>query len=319
MFGKNKKTTTRKAFAYGMLIAGIFLAASNVSLDLPVHRFLSEYDDVHTSFSDLQKLQVRNYVNGTGLLLNFHITHHAGTAFCSWARANGPVPDFACMGGKNYSDEVYDLLVRYPWSAQDTDRNIQTLRQQFHYVSWEKGPNSRAVPLNNTDWENPDLVSIVVMRDPMQRLMSDVGAHFVKHGTEHEWWEYANQYHTDNYALATIMNGKGRCTGSNTSQAFVSDAKAFLERFTFIIDQECLDESLDVLSSILHLKHKRSTMRHVVKPRARERVNNAVLYKYLMDRNASDIELYEWAASQALVKCKRTSPIVDLPTNVQDQ
>jgi hypothetical protein len=149
--------------------------------------------------------------------------------------------------------------------------------------------------------------------------MSDVGAHFVKHGTEDEWWQYANQYHTDNYALATIMNGKGHVTGSNTSQVFVGAAKAFLKRFTFIIDQECLDESLAVLSSVLHLNHKQSTMRHVVKPRARERVNNDVLYQYLVDRNARDIELYEWAASQALVKCKRTSSIADLPTNAQVQ
>ena len=44
-----------------------------------------------------KQLQIANYVDGTALLLNVHITHHAGTSVCHLMKKLGPAPGFACM------------------------------------------------------------------------------------------------------------------------------------------------------------------------------------------------------------------------------
>lgn len=50
---------------------------------------------------DIKQVQVENYINGNALLLNIHITHHAGTAICKVMKDFGPVPQFACMKNKD--------------------------------------------------------------------------------------------------------------------------------------------------------------------------------------------------------------------------
>jgi hypothetical protein len=67
-----------------------------------------------------------------------------------------------------------------------------------------------------------------------------------------QWWLYANDIRTDNYALRTITSKEVCCKGADTSEDYVNMAKSYLSRrFTFVIDQDCFGASLEVLSSIL--------------------------------------------------------------------
>ncbi|KAI2498022.1 hypothetical protein MHU86_16459 [Fragilaria crotonensis] len=136
----------------------------------------------------------------------------------------------------------------------------------------------------------------------MDRLLSDVGSHYVKNGTSEEWWGYAQNIRTNNYALRTIMSFEGCCNGEKTHDSYLEAAKSYLQRFTFVIDMDCFDESLKLLSSILGLNDTSGPGSH--HPSARERIHNDSLYDYLLRRNTKDIELYNWAKNRSLVKCQ---------------
>lgn len=49
--------------------------------------------DVRELSSKAQR-QIAQYKKGEGLIVNIHITHHAGTTLCNWAKAYGPAPKF---------------------------------------------------------------------------------------------------------------------------------------------------------------------------------------------------------------------------------
>jgi hypothetical protein len=252
-------------------------------------------------------------------MLNFHITHHGGTSTCFWARDNGPVPQFACMAGENVPPYLsrFSHVRELPWSYNRTDFYVRELRKYFHFVSWEFNVKNLPASLNDTNFEHPNLLSIIIMRNPLTRLMSSVGHdNFVKNNTVEEWWDYANSSEqTDNYTLHSLTSYEGCCQGEKTSSKYVDMAKTNLKRFTFIIDLECLDESLMSLCEILNLNisanlhwnaHSKSGHYDL-----RSRLQNDTLYKHLVNRNARDIELYEWAKTQALVQCRDSAPVVD--------
>jgi len=120
------------------------------------------------SLSNRAGQQAEQFRLGSGLLLNVHITHHAGTTMCGTIGRAVGAPRFVCMGVKpedNVTDPGYPKS--NPWPRLDTAKNIAIVRRYFRYVSWEynKAPK---LPLSETDWENPALVSILVVRDPMR-------------------------------------------------------------------------------------------------------------------------------------------------------
>lgn len=271
--------------------------------------------------TSMQELQIQNYKEGRGLILNFHITHHGGTTTCFWARENGPVPDFVCMSGENVPAHLnkFSGVDEVPWSLNQTDFYVRELRKHFHFVAWEFNWQTLPSSLNDTNFEHPNLLSIIILRNPMTRLMSSVGRYFVKNDTAEEWWDYAsNSLQTDNYALRSLTSYEGCCQGDKTTSEYVEMAKTYLKRFTFIIDLECLKESLIRLSDILNLNMTKTTHRnqHTKSKRGRypvrSRLKNDTLYMHLVKRNARDIELYRWAKKQALVRCRHNAPIVDL-------
>jgi len=118
--------------------------------------------------------QVQSYRRGTGLVVSVHITHHGGTALChAIGRATGGTtgkgaPSFACMNvrtrDKAFRDSRYPR--HRPWRRDETASNIALARRYFHFVSWEFGLSRKKFRLDETDWEDPNLVSVVVMRDP---------------------------------------------------------------------------------------------------------------------------------------------------------
>ena len=115
--------------------------------------------------------------------------------------------------------------------------------------------------LDVTNWEYPNLVSMIVMRDPIERFLAygkcympldkhqypteslGPGGYFKGdhpvdgNATQIQlWWEYANAECADNYALSVLADSP--CTnGSDTSVQCLEGAKTLLRRFTFILDQ----------------------------------------------------------------------------------
>ena len=90
----------------------------------------------------------------------------------------------------------------------------------------------------------------------------------------------------------------------------LESAKELIRRFTLVLDQSCLTESVDAMTKMLGIGMQpelRKQQQH--KPRsvisAFERIGNATLYDYLAERFRADIELYEWSKSMSIVDCSK--------------
>ena len=94
--------------------------------------------------------------------------------------------------------------------------------------------------------------------------------------------------------------------GSGTSTSCLDSAKELLKRFTFILDQSCLAESMVALGKKLQLNVSASgfegTHRRHDKS-IRDRFGNDTLYDYVRTRFQRDIELYEWSKRRSIVVC----------------
>ena len=85
--------------------------------------------------------QIESFKNGSGILLNVHITHHGGTTMCRELGQTLKHPPFACMGFRK-TDNIPNRTLfpnKHPWSHDKTASNIDFIRQSFdlQFVSWE--------------------------------------------------------------------------------------------------------------------------------------------------------------------------------------
>mmetsp|Transcript_14397 Transcript_14397/g.31200 ORF Transcript_14397/g.31200 Transcript_14397/m.31200 type:complete len:353 (-) Transcript_14397:2169-3227(-) len=266
---------------------------------------------------DVKQQQILNYQIGTALILNIHITHHGGTSVCALMRKFGDSPDFACMGRGKEGDWPADEPET--WSKHyrlynETASFVTSFRQHFHFVSWEYVTWAN---LHGINWEHDDLVSMIVMRDPLERFLAggkcggfqpQLPGGDPTNETQDVYWEYASAECADNYALRVLAEQKDCAQGSNTSIACLEGAKNLLRRFTFILDQACLSESMIALGRVLHLniteqkfEHKGLHKDHTLSPR--ERIGNDTLYEFVGHKFRRDIELYEWSKAHSIVKC----------------
>jgi hypothetical protein len=233
--------------------------------------------NARSNSSDLKQLQISNYISGKALILNIHITHHAGTSVCAKMSQLGPTPSFACMKRKSGD--------KSPWPANDPNINkfsisygdastlVQVFRPYFHFMAMEY---PRWGNLHNANWEYENLVSMIVMRNPLDRFLAGGKCGRFHNSVINEadpepseevqrlFWEYANDGCADNYALRVLANN-AECNKRNMNECFES-AKSLLRRFTFILDEDCLDEGkwkraqscfsrMCILCSLLTLVH----------------------------------------------------------------
>lgn len=210
----------------------------------------------------------------------------------------------------------FELTPEYPWTAAETTPEVALIRPHFHMVSWEfhNAPKDPQRQISATDWEHRNLISVIVMRDPINRLLA--GSHYVsrnfpseKDRTLDQWWEFANTSRiTDNFAMR-VLAGNGCCDGENTDVRYFNHAKALVERFTFVIDMACLDEGLIALADVLGLttdflaREKNFARKRKSERSARERIGHDEVYDFLVRRNHYDIQLYEWSKTRSLVDC----------------
>ncbi|KAL7479287.1 hypothetical protein ACHAW6_005022 [Cyclotella cf. meneghiniana] len=270
-----------------------------------------------TNSSDVKQLQISNYIAGKALILNIHITHHAGTSVCVKMSQLGPTPSFACMkkkSGDNSPWPAYDPNInKFSISYDDASTLVQVFRPYFHFMAMEY---PRWGNLHNANWEYENLVSMIVMRNPLDRFLAGGKCGRFHNSLINEadpepseevqrlFWEYANDGCADNYALRVLANS-AHCNEGNMNECFES-AKSLLQRFTFILDEDCLDEGMEAMGAQLHLDITSDSFEshlHHEHTSAQERIHNDTLYEFLLDKFHYDIALYEWSKNMSIVKC----------------
>ena len=267
----------------------------------------------------LKEIQLENYRRGVGLMLLIHITHHAGTTFCKkFAAMNGKTPPFACFSGgpSEFPPQLTNLTTgRYiPWDAAATESNIDAIRPYFHMIAWEFGISGTGRrTLSETDWENERLLSVIVIRNPIDRLLAGDGVVLREYGDEQnrtakEWDEWSKEpRHNNNFALRILSDSKQCCNGKNTSNEFLHMGQDLMKRFTVVLDQDCFDDNLLELASVLNLTYKPTHLPVKSEIPARDRFHNDTLYEYMLEKNTMDLRLYEWSKNLSLVQCNNTA------------
>jgi hypothetical protein len=362
--------------------------------------------------TQIKNIQIENYRKDVGLMLNIHPTHHAGTTFCQLIGRNGinnsMSPSFACMGDKDnimynttttitnlndihnntYHNE-YGGDGKFPWSYNETNNNINSIRKYFSMISWEfDGKNinntkNKLHILEDTNWDHPRLVSVTITRNPISRLLAGDGIlsklypgyddRPVSTLSYDDWWEYVTDEtipNTDNFFLR-IVSGDKWMKNNKIQQELKEDTKSkknrteseiqqqqrptlflnqssyehaikVLNRFTIVLDIECLNEGMMQLAKLLHLNttkindivtadykkrhqhdaldtthpenennnnNNNSTTTTAAAATAtknnilRERIGYEDVYNYLLEKNKWDILLYEYSKNISLVRC----------------
>jgi hypothetical protein len=242
----------------------------------------------------IKQQQIENYRSGSALLLNLHPTHHGGTSFCGIiGRTGGPVasneypkiaPSFACWQDSDHkvssNSSVYPFhtkrlfLASTPVKHDETGTYIKTILPHFHMTSWEyDGVDEMQRNVSETSWEHPDLVSVVITREPLSRLLA--GGQKIKRlypgynmGTlSHAgWWDYASNpkvYQTDNFFFRIIEGTKRKMSAkvniskmretvkiSNNEWIYTEDNLPSLEslRGSFDLDESHYNKAVEILN-----------------------------------------------------------------------
>eukprot|EP00628_Pelagophyceae_sp_CCMP2097_P005819 CAMPEP_0184078484 /NCGR_PEP_ID=MMETSP0974-20121125/1195_1 /TAXON_ID=483370 /ORGANISM="non described non described, Strain CCMP2097" /LENGTH=258 /DNA_ID=CAMNT_0026381091 /DNA_START=62 /DNA_END=838 /DNA_ORIENTATION=+ len=237
--------------------------------------------------------QTEHYRRGEAIVLNIHVTHHAGTTFCAWSKLNGPVPKAAGCNAPN--------------EPTSKNTNFSKYRERFHMIAWEYN-NAPKPPLSTVNWEDPRVVSVFIGRDPIDRLLAGDGTvnglyggpNTVANRSAATWDKFLASPFTDSYALKILANG-------DVSAAGLERATCLASRFTFLLDAACLDANLLAMSQILgwHAPSRNDhvgTHNHHYLP-ARKRIANDTIWKRLVERNVHDIAFYSWLKNRSLVRC----------------
>ena len=274
-----------------------------------------------TRHEQIAQRQIDNYrENRNGLLINVHLTHQGGTTFCgSFGWATGRAPQFACMGPRD--DLTAEQTALYPsarpWVGEATAQNVEAVRHDFNYtmISWEFSKPPSNPPLSATDWEYEHLLSVFVIRNPLSRLLAGDGysikawSDVIKHhnATIDTWWDFAKWKKADNFALR-ILAGNGK--GKEMTEADFGKAKELMQRFSVLIDIDCLGESLLTLADLTNVTLSNRTIAGLQNPKKKhkhppleERYPYPEVYRHLQELNRFDIMLYEWAKTQVSVNC----------------
>ena len=121
----------------------------------------------------------------------------------------------------------------------------------------------------------------------------------------------------DNYALRVLADDPHCANGTDTSEACLESAKDLLRRFTFVLNQSCLNDSMEIMGEQLNLTvNSFESIHHKKHPNVRPndvrtRLGNDTLLEFLQDRFRRDIELYEWSKKLAVLQCEDASPSID--------
>eukprot|EP00588_Corethron_pennatum_P023019 CAMPEP_0194320650 /NCGR_PEP_ID=MMETSP0171-20130528/16920_1 /TAXON_ID=218684 /ORGANISM="Corethron pennatum, Strain L29A3" /LENGTH=369 /DNA_ID=CAMNT_0039078227 /DNA_START=144 /DNA_END=1250 /DNA_ORIENTATION=+ len=253
--------------------------------------------------------QIENYRRGVALMINIHVTHHGGTAFCrSIGHAldenkSAPRGNSACNTGAAWPGEEFLEIRNDPWKGvEKTKQKSLKLRKYYHMIGWEYHAFPQRGPLKQTDWEGPNVLSVIIMRHPMSRMLAKDESFRDKNKRQEDyddgdWSKFAMLDRNDNYALRILADDKGCCSGADTSRRYLDGAKELLRKMTYVLDIECLGKGMrkvaEELDITMNWNEKNEAVHHVHES-SENRITNRTAYNYLVEKNKLDIELYEW-------------------------
>jgi hypothetical protein len=222
------------------------------------------------------------------------------------------------------NDTAYQATRHRPWNHTETGLNIPLVLQHYQMIAWEFGPVRKPNALRDTDWEHPNLLSVCIVRDPIERILSDdknneesefYGIHHSPVSQPLElWWKWANQTQS-NFMVRRLAHAEGVHTRYSKIQLpysthMLDQAKTMLKRMTIVLDIACLDESMQALLEVLTGSQKQDFQRtskflHHSYPSMEKRIPHKDIYAYLLQRNQMDVDLYEWVKQElpTLVRC----------------
>ena len=244
--------------------------------------------------------------------MNLHITHHGGTNLCAFARKHSHLAtgSFACFFTPAIWEDKHASASVGPFAPSRQNEYFDAARSEgIGFVNWEyRGPPH--IPIKSVEWEKSSLISILVVRDPIARLLSSAGLDKIRYGsdlptrTDAQWRNYEHAAETDNYQLRIVAGcSRNVC---DVDADTLETAKVVARQITYVIDLACLDENMLELAKRLgwstNLEKKRKGGHHIYKSNA-ERVGNAARLRRLQKRNEFDIQFYKWAKTQSLVRC----------------
>lgn len=228
-----------------------------------------EISDVSSSVKDeVVSEQIGNYKRKKGLIVSVHTDGQAGAFLCNYMRHVGKVPaNSHCIHETNN------------WNNNKTAEVAVLLRSRFHMISWGAGAGS----MKSVNWEDPNLVSIFIMQDPSS------------------WKDGAELLAANGSAVDHLTVAKCERRKNETDPCYI-EARNALKRFTFVLDQNCLSESVAALAKELELPAPSFDVDHRDQ-RRKERVKNTKRAGLSSQRLQSSIKLYEWSKKISLVKC----------------
>ena len=109
-------------------------------------------------------------------------------------------------------------------------------------------------------------------------------------------------HYTNNFALS-ILAGPTCCQGNNTDPQHLTNAKALVNRFTFVLDMECLEAGMKALAESLKLGIQTNATIIAEEEAKQHHLLPGEVYDFLLERNHLDIELYKWSKTVSLVDC----------------
>ena len=272
-------------------------------------------------------------VPNSALMLLVHLEHNAGRTFCQFMKEllvhpPGVTPSFVCRGvtpRDKLDPEDFNgwglILSKHktPWyPGEDTNVNIQRVHKYFHMIAqFYSEPPTATVPLADADWEHPDLLSVILMRDPIERLLSGVHEQAdIKNnitlaqkmmGNHKALWEFATKSPATDNSVLRILAGTECCNGADTERKYLDIAKKLLSKISILVDVACLEESLKAMEDMFNLTRKVRPNKNPYtlppRPSAQERIGDPKVYQYLVERNKLELELYQWSKSIALIHC----------------
>merc|ERR1711865_905458 len=176
-----------------------------------------------------------------GFIVSVHVTHHAGTSL--WYHARAINMTYCTPASPPYSMvPCRSALCWTPSHFLDPDCS------KYHFVNLEYSIRDTSLTVGNRlasfNWESERVVSVLIVRHPMDRVLSDG-----RFGSENltEWWTYARSVDADNFALR-VLSGVKRPTLTLDD---VTRAQTLIGRMTFVLDQACMDDNFDALGAVL--------------------------------------------------------------------
>jgi hypothetical protein len=131
-------------------------------------------DGAKYNVTERAALQVQHYKQGTGLIINIHMTHHGGTRVCCTIgnSRDGTAQSRACNRPTENDGNDIEFPERIPWLYTQTAKNVKLIRKHFHMIGMEFGYIGH-VPrpsLAVTHGEHPDLLSISRHETPHESI-----------------------------------------------------------------------------------------------------------------------------------------------------